>query len=91
MLVFALTVELLFLGLSAASSLNESGSSRWSVIVTTAGLASLIVVGAAASVIVLGGASETVVTATLAFGSVALLYLVTEELLVEAHEVKETA
>jgi ZIP family zinc transporter len=36
-------------------------------------------------------ASANVVDATLAFGLAALLYLVTEELLVEAHEVPETS
>lgn len=91
LLVFVLTIELLFLGLSAATALNESGASRRRVIATTSALASLIVAGAAAGVIVLGGAPEGVVTATLAFGSVALLYLVTEELLVEAAGGGETA
>lgn len=91
LLILALTVELLFLGLSVAASLGESGASPGRVIGTTSGLALLVMVGAAASVILLGGASEGVVTAVLAFGSVALLYLVTEELLVEAAEGEETA
>ncbi|HJT03446.1 MAG TPA: hypothetical protein VJ757_07440 [Pseudonocardiaceae bacterium] len=38
----------------------------------------------------LGGASATVLAAVLAFGAAALLYLVVEELLVEAHEQAET-
>lgn len=91
LLVFALTIELLFLGLSSATALNESGTSRRGVVTITSGISLLIVVGAAAGVILLGGASASVVTATLAFGSVALLYLVTEELLVEAAEGEETA
>lgn len=46
--------------------------------------------GSALGVILLGGAPGFVVTAVLAFGSVALLYLVTEELLVGVRNVPET-
>ena len=38
----------------------------------------------------LGGASHATLAAVLAFGAAALLYLVTEELLVEAHETPGT-
>jgi ZIP family zinc transporter len=37
----------------------------------------------------LTGASHAVIGGTLAFSAAALLYLVTEELLIEAHEVEE--
>ena len=40
---------------------------------------------------ILRGASEHTLAGVLAFGCAALLYLVTEELLVEAHETKDTA
>lgn len=40
--------------------------------------------------LLLDGASTTLLAAVLAFGAAALLYLVTEELLVEAHEGEET-
>lgn len=47
-------------------------------------------IGSALGVILLGGAPESVVTAVLAFGSIALLYLVTAELLVSVRNVPET-
>ncbi len=46
--------------------------------------------GAITGAALLGGASNTVLAAVLAFGAAALLYLVVEELLVEAHEEAET-
>ncbi|WP_049758920.1 hypothetical protein [Renibacterium salmoninarum] len=47
-------------------------------------------VGALIALFLLAGAPEAVLAAVLAFGAAALLYLVVEELLVEAHEHKET-
>lgn len=47
-------------------------------------------VGAIAGAAVLGNASTATQAAVLAFGAAALLYLVTEELLVEAREGPET-
>ncbi|MCE1179719.1 MAG: hypothetical protein LWW86_11940 [Micrococcales bacterium] len=47
-------------------------------------------VGAIGAALLLGGVSTTVMSAVLAFGAAALLYLVVEELLVEAHEEAET-
>ena len=49
-----------------------------------------IAVGAIGGASVLGGASHATLAAVLAFGAAALLYLVTEELLVEAHETPDT-
>lgn len=46
--------------------------------------------GAVVGVLLLSGLSGAALSAALAFGAAALLYLVTEELLVEAHEVLET-
>lgn len=46
--------------------------------------------GSVVGVLLLGGASASVVTAVLAFGAIALLYLVTEELLVNVRNVPET-
>lgn len=96
LLVIALSLEILFLGLSTAGALGGSGGgkSRPRVIGITAGVVSPIVLGGLLSVFVLGtllgGPSETLSAALFAFGAVALLYLVTEELLVEAHEAPET-
>lgn len=47
-------------------------------------------VGAIGGAAVLGDASAAVLAGVLAFGSAALLYLAVEELLVEAHEERET-
>lgn len=90
LLTIALTLEVLFLGLSVAATLGAAGASRARVIATTTGLALLLGVSAAIGVALLGGLSGGLEAAILAFGAAALLYLVTEELLVEAHEVRET-
>lgn len=97
LLVIALSLEILFLGLSTASAFGGSGrghKSRLGLIAKTASVTSPIVLGGLLSVFVLGtllgGVSTSLTAALFAFGAVALLYLVMEELLVEAHEVQET-
>jgi zinc transporter, ZIP family len=90
LLTFALTAELLSLGLALAVSLRESGIRHAKVIVTTSLLAVLLVVGTVLGETILRGIPETWMEIVLSFGLAALLYLVTEELLVEAHEVPET-
>lgn len=91
LLVIALTLELLFLGISVAASLAEAKSPRSRNILTVAGLAGLVVVGALLSGSLLGGLSGLGLEIVLSFGAAALLmYLAIEELLVEAHEVQET-
>jgi len=90
LLAVALAIELFFLGLSASASVGESGrSGRWKLAVGV-GLGVLVVIGSVAGVLLLGGASAAMVTAVLAFGSIALLYPVTEELLVGVRNVPET-
>lgn len=85
LLTIALTTEVLFLGLTVAAELGQSAPSPGRVIGLTAGLVLLLPLGAliAAPVATLPG---PYITAFFAFGLIALLYLVTEELLVEAHE-----
>ena len=56
----------------------------------TCAFALLLLVGAGVGVYFLAGASGLVLDAVMSFGVAALLYLVTEELLTEAHEVDET-
>ncbi|GGO31409.1 ZIP family metal transporter [Deinococcus humi] len=90
LLVVALTLELLFLGLSVAASLGQRGASRGRSILTVGGLSLLVIVGAALGGTLLQGLSGLPLEIVLSFGAAALLFLVTEELLVEAHEVKET-
>jgi zinc transporter, ZIP family len=90
LLTIALTLELLSLGLATVTASSQTGASRRKSMVTVTGLALLVLLGAVIGVIGLSHATEPILDAVLAFGVAALLYLVTEELLVEAHEVPET-
>lgn len=90
LLVLALSVELLSLGLAVTASLTKSGAARLRAVATTAALSLLVPLGAVLSATVLGAVSESIMEVVLSFGLAALLYLVTEELLVEAHEEPET-
>jgi ZIP family zinc transporter len=90
LLSLALTIEYLFVGLSLAGALGNKTRKRTLVVLPTA-LALLTVLGAGGGIILLTGVSAAVLAGVLAFGAVAFMYLVTEELLVEAHERGETA
>ncbi|NNM77705.1 transporter [Sphingomonas sp. ID1715] len=89
LLTIALTLEVLFLGLTVTDELGESFASKTRVIVISVALALLLPLGTlvATPVALLPPA---VVAAFLTFGLMALLYLVTEELLVEAHAKPDT-
>ncbi len=91
LLAIALTGELAFLGLAVSAALGDSGASRQFVVSTTAALAALIVPGGLVGFYALGGLTGGPLSAVVAFATVALLYLVTEELLIEAHEAPETS
>lgn len=90
LLTVALTVEILFLGLSAVAALTRAGVGRGRVVRTTLALALVLAAGGAAGTLLLRGLSGFALEAVLSFGAAALLYLVTEELLVEAHATPET-
>ena len=90
LLVAALTLEILFLGLAVTGELVEKLGSKGKVIATVSGLSLLLPIGALLGGPV-GGLPDPYVAAFFAFSLVALLYLVTEELLVEAHEVPESS
>ena len=85
LLTVALTLEVLFLGLTVTAELSETIASRLRVIAIVIGLSLLLPMGAAVAMPV-ALLSTTVIVGFLSFGLMALLYLVTEELLVEAHE-----
>lgn len=85
LLTVALTLEVLFLGLTVAAGLSVGRGSPVSTIAKTFGLVLLMPVGALLSVPV-GALPPEYLAGFLTFGLIALLYLVTEELLVEAHE-----
>ena len=89
-LTIALTIEILFLGLSVSAQLTDQGQPRIRAALISSALGLATAVGAIGGAALLGGASPTVRAAVLAFGAAALLYLVVEELLVEAHERAET-
>jgi ZIP family zinc transporter len=89
-LTMALGLELLFLTLSVGASFGHEKVSRWTTIAVTSGISLLLPAGAFAGLLVLGGASVDTLAAVLAFGAAALLYLVTEELLVETRLPEET-
>ncbi len=90
LLTIALTIEMLFLSLSVAATLSGAKVSRLKVLMTTLAIALLLPIGATIGVVTLAGLSGAMLAGFFAFGLVALLYLVTEELLVEAHETPDT-
>jgi len=89
LLTVALTIEILFLGLSLTPELSEAIQKPARVVAVVAGLAILLPIGAAMGIPV-SRLPNFWVAAFFSFGLIALLYLVTEELLVEAHSVPET-
>lgn len=90
LLALALATELVSLGLALSSSLRKRAISRGRTMAILSGLALLFVLGTGGGVLLLGGASPHVLAVVLPFGAAALLFLVTEELLTEAHEEPET-
>jgi ZIP family zinc transporter len=88
-LLAGLTIEALSLGLSGTPALVRRGASGVVAIATMGGLGLMILLGATAGYATIG-ASPPVLAAILGFGVSALLYLVTEDLLVEAHATRDT-
>jgi len=86
LLTVALSIEVLFLGLSTA----KPGTPARKVLLTTAVFGVLLLVGALGGAALGGALSGAAMEVALSFAASALVYLVTEELLTEAHEVPET-
>jgi ZIP family zinc transporter len=85
----ALSIEVLFLGVAGVVALPRDTAIVKKLAVPTAfGL--LLVAGVTGGVLALDGVTGAPIAIILAFGSAALLYLVTEELLVKAGKVPET-
>ena len=84
-LALGLSVELLFLGLALASE----ATAGWRIISISGALGGTVLIFSLIGNALLTGASHAVIGGALAFSAAALLYLVTEELLMEAHEVEE--
>ncbi|WP_202613923.1 ZIP family metal transporter [Halostella pelagica] len=89
LIVVALAIEVLFLGVTGVIALPEkTGTLKKLAVPAAFGL--LLLGGVTAGVLVFDGVTGTPIALVLAFGSAALLYLVTEELLVKAQKVPET-
>lgn len=89
-IALALTLEVFFLGIATTASLMKYKAKKSIGILCMLIAAVLIPIGASIGYIVAANLSNTLHMTILAFGTAALLYLVTEELLVEAHTVPET-
>jgi zinc transporter, ZIP family len=81
-LALGLSVELLFLGLA----LTSEAARGWRIVLVSAGLGVDVLLFAVLGSHLLSGASHALIGGVLAFSAAALLYLVTEELLMEAHD-----
>lgn len=88
-LLIGLTLETLSLGLSTSPALVRRGMSRRRAILVLGATGLTILLGAATGGAIVGG-SGVLLAGVLGFGVAALLYLVTEELLTEAHKVADT-
>lgn len=89
LIVVALAIEVLFLGVTGVIALpTEMGILK--KLAVPAGFGGLLLLGVTAGVLALEGMTGTPIVIVLSFGSAALLYLVTEELLVKAQQVPET-
>ena len=89
LLTIALTLEVLFLGLTLVTELGETVRSKIRIVAIAAGIALMLPLGAAVATPV-ALLPPIYIAGFLSFGLMALLYLVTEELLVEAHEKPDT-
>lgn len=85
LLTIALTIEVLFLGMTVATELKETVASQLRIV----GIVGLIVLALPFGTIMAGSVATLpgpALTGFFSFGLMALLYLVTEELLADAHE-----
>lgn len=90
LLAIALSMELLSLGMAIATELNNKKIKRKKSIGLIVLLASVFFSSAVAGAFLLNNLSHNAMDIVLSFGLSALLFLVTEELLKEAHEEQET-
>lgn len=89
-LALALTLEALFLNLSATTAAQAAGASARRILWIAAGLAVLLAVSAGAGVGLFSALPAGLFHAVVAAGVAALLYSVVEELVVEAHKEGES-
>lgn len=90
LLALAEAAEQLSVGLALAGELTRAGVARSRVLLLVSALGLLVFVSAVVGATMLSGLTGGAMEIVLSFGAAALLYLVTEELLREAHEERET-
>ncbi|WP_027376052.1 ZIP family metal transporter [Kaistella palustris] len=90
LLAIALSLELLSLGIATATELGSKNFSNGKKIFWIGILASLFFISSLLGATLLNNLSHGAMEIVLSFGLAALLFLVTEELLKEAHEERET-
>lgn len=90
LLTVALAVELLSTGLALSATLGVKGMKPGRIVAASAATFSLILLGAAVGAWFSPFLTGALLDLILAFGLAALLFLVTEQLLVEAHKEPET-
>lgn len=90
LLTFAFAAEFASLALAVTATLRKSGVARAKSLAIASAVVLVFPVTSVLGVTVLRGIGKDTMEIVLAFGLAALLYLVTEELLVEAHEEPET-
>ena len=90
LLALAEAAEQLSVGLALAGELQSTRMARGRILLIVSAMGSLVFVSAVAGATVLGGMRDGAMEIVLSFGAAALLYLVTNELLREAHEERES-
>lgn len=90
LLAGALMIELLSLGLALSTELGQAGVKAGRAVLVVTALSLLVVAGGMFGFGVVQSLPEPLVEVALSFGLAALLFLVTEELLVKAHETEES-
>jgi len=89
-ITIALSTEIFFLTLSSSAALAKKAVARKKIIFITAVFALLLVGGITLGHMISSYVTGNILVIVLAFATAALLYLVVEELLVEAHEEPES-
>ena len=90
LMALALVLEVAFLALSLSTDLVQKKTTPLFRIGIFVAFSLLIPLGTGSGILILNLLPPAFFTEALSFGAAALLYLVTEELLVEAHETKDT-
>ncbi len=90
LLAIALSIELLSLGMATVTELRNQEIGKRRTLFLVISLSLLFFISAVLGATLLHKASDSSMEVILSFGLSALLFLVTEELLTEAHEEKET-